>query len=99
MKDSAQIKKAVLTAVKTKKVICDLERTIQMNPTTKGATWRQVALCYKNPEMMKSANNTLAGGNSLGGVYGLPVAAILDVEYSENAKTSKFDKVISLSLK
>ena len=98
MQDSASIKKAVLAAVKTKKVVCDYEHSIQMPATVKGAAWRQVALCYPNKEMMKSANDTLAAGNTFGGVYGLPASTILDVEYSENTK-GRYDKVMSLSLK
>lgn len=99
MKDSAQIKTAVQTAIKKKGVVCDVKNSIQMAATVKGAAWRQVALCYPNKEMMKVANDTLAAGNSLGGAYGIPASTILDIEYSENTKTSRYDKVMSLTLK
>lgn len=99
MDQGSAIRSAVTSAIKSKEVVCDLDHSLQMEPTMIGAAWRQVALCYGTAEELAAANKTLTTGNQFGGIYGLTVKAILDVEYSENAKTSKYDKVISISLK
>lgn len=99
MNDSKAIETAVEAAIAKRGVVCDLAGSLQMNPTIKEAAWRQVAFCYQTADRMSYTQIALDKGNFGMGIYGLAVDTILDVEYSENLRTNKFNKVISIKIK
>jgi hypothetical protein len=99
MQESESIRNAVRAEIVKKKVFCEIGQSLQMNPTVKGAEWRQVVFCFKTKEARRQTGHDLMSGNQGWGIYGLQVSTILDVEYSRGADVTKDGRVISISLK
>ena len=99
MNDSPALRNAVEALTTKKKVVCDLDHSLQMAGTSKAGelAMRQVAFCFASVKAMQENLETLTHGNELGGIYGLPVTAILDVTYTfENYSAGD---VVSATLK
>lgn len=105
---SSELKTKVETAMTAKGVVCDLDHSLQILVSQaeefgEGGTdvWRQVAFCHKTSERRAETLATLTSGNELGGIYGLPVDAILDVSYEwkYGRDDITIPRVVSLSLK
>ena len=99
MNSNSLVGGTIQDAISAKKVVCDLDHSMQMSVPSKGENeaWRQVALCFATQKDMEAATEVLKKGNEFGGLYGIPATAVLDVTYSfENAMAKK---ILKLSLK
>lgn len=82
-----ELKKAVEKIQSTRKVVCDLDDSLQMEAFESGGSqgaWRQVALCYPDLQSLAIARDFLIRREpgSVAGLFGTPgVVGVLDVSY------------------